>query len=521
MRIADLGVAKRLTAIVLAGAFAAGAAVAAGLSAQRTLTDGTDRLAGLERAKAALNRLDTREAELKVDAYRSVIEADPADVVADLPGDLTSVTETVAELDAMDLPADVRTAFDRVKPDLLAFNDFVDAFVAEAQRNQAAARLREPELAGRHSAVDDRLDGVHELLDDAIAQAGNDLAATTARGRLSMAVAGVGVLVLLALCLPLARSIVRPVRKMAEVLTAVADGDLTRRAGADTRDELGEMARALDRATESMGASLRTILTGADTLTGAAAALSAVNSRIAAAAGGTNDRAAAASAEAAEISRHVQTVAAGAEEMGLSIREISRGASEAVHIAAVAVDEAAQATRTVEQLGASSAEIGNVIKLITSIAEQTNLLALNATIEAARAGDAGKGFAVVASEVKDLAQETAKATEDISARVAAIQTDTGGAVDVINRISEVIGKINEYQQTIASAVEEQSATTQEMNRGIGEVVTAADRIAANISAVAGAGSSSADGIDQAERAGADVARTAEQLRSLVGRFRLG
>ena len=155
----------------------------------------------------------------------------------------------------------------------------------------------------------------------------------------------------------------------------------------------------------------------------------------------------------------MQTVAAGAEEMGLSIREISRNTSEAAQIAGVAVTEAARATETVEQLGSRPREIGNVIKLITSIAEQTNLLALNATIEAARAGDAGKGFAVVASEVKDLAQETARATEDIGARVAAIQNDTGGAVDVINRISEVIAKINDYQTTIASAVEEQTATT--------------------------------------------------------------
>jgi len=522
MRIADLGVAKRLTATFLAGALAAGGVAAVGLYAQRTLTGGADRLQELERAKATLNHLDTREAELKVNAYRSVIEADLADVVADMPDDLATVTDTVAELDATDLPADVRAAFDAVKPDILAFNDFIDGFITEAQRDQAAARVREPEIAERNSAVDDQLEGVHELLDKAIAQARDDVAATTSRARLnSLSVAGIGILVLLTMCLPLARSIVRPVRKVAEVLAAVADGDLTRRTGVDTRDELGDVARALDRATESMSASLRSILAGADTLTGAAAELSTVNSRVASAAGGTNDRAAAASAEAAEISRHVPTVAAGAEEMGLSIREISRGASEAVHIAAVAVDEAARATSTVEQLGASSAEIGNVIKLITSIAEQTNLLALNATIEAARAGDAGKGFAVVASEVKDLAQETAKATEDISARVAAIQTDTGGAVDVINRISDVIGKINEYQQTIASAVEEQSATTQEMNRGIGEVATAADRIAGNISAVAEAGSSSADGIGQADRAGADVARTAEQLRGLVGRFRIG
>jgi methyl-accepting chemotaxis protein len=206
--------------------------------------------------------------------------------------------------------------------------------------------------------------------------------------------------------------------------------------------------------------------------------------------------------------------------MGLSIREISRSATEAVQITGVAVEQAGEATRTVEQLGASSAEIGNVIKLITSIAEQTNLLALNATIEAARAGDAGKGFAVVASEVKDLAQETARATGDISSRVSAIQADTGGAVDVINRISEVIGRVNEHQTTIASAVEEQAATTEEMTRGITEVATGATRIAEEIPEVARSGAASAEGVEHADRTGADVARTAEELRALVNAFRI-
>ena len=129
---------------------------------------------------------------------------------------------------------------------------------------------------------------------------------------------------------------------------------------------------------------------------------------------------------AGQVSTNVQTVSAGSEQMGASIREIAQNASEVSRVAGQAVTAADQTTATVAKLGESSLEIAGVVKVITSIAEQTNLLALNATIEAARAGEAGKGFAVVANEVKELAQETAKATQDITARVEAIQADTAG-----------------------------------------------------------------------------------------------
>jgi methyl-accepting chemotaxis protein len=220
------------------------------------------------------------------------------------------------------------------------------------------------------------------------------------------------------------------------------------------------------------------------------------------------------------VSRSVQTVASGTEEMNAAIREISGSASMAAGVAASGVESAREAGETIGQLGRSSAEIGEVVKLITSIAEQTNLLALNATIEAARAGDAGKGFAVVASEVKDLAQETARATEDISGRVQAIQHDTDAAVAAIDRISAIIREVNEHSTTIAAAVEEQTATTNEMSRNIVEAATGSGEIAESVTGVATAAQITAEGVAEAQETASQLELMSRELNDVVTQFRI-
>jgi methyl-accepting chemotaxis protein len=517
-RLAELGIAKRLTLIVGTGAVALAAMASIALSGQGRLADQGWAVSHLQSGLAALNHLNTRQSELKVDAYRSALGHD---VTQDVIDDVQSSTEAADAVEAAGLPADMAATFAADRPDFVDFSAFITDFTTAAKADPTSVSGRLDEIAERNNVTDDKLDALTERVTTAVAAEQAAMARTVRSTRLlSLLVAGAGLVLLVVLAIPLARSILLPVRTLGAVIDALAKGDLTGRSGISTRDELGRMAAGLDGALESIRGSLQTIGRDADELASSAGELSTVAGQIAEAAAATDRQTASASAEAEEISRNVQSVAAGSEEMGLSIREISRNTSEAAQIAAVAVTEAARATDTIRQLGESSAEIGNVIKLITAIAEQTNLLALNATIEAARAGDAGKGFAVVASEVKDLAQETARATEDIGTRVTAIQHDTSGAVEVISRISEVIAQINEFQTTIASAVEEQTATTGEMSRSIAEVANGSSRIATNIADVAGASATSVQGVEQTRTASTEVARTADELRRLVGAFRL-
>ena len=316
------------------------------------------------------------------------------------------------------------------------------------------------------------------------------------------------------------RLIRRQLATVSAALVAVADGDLTVPAEVRSRDELGQMAQATNRAREGLLLSVRKLNHGAEVLGDVTQRLTTITRRLDAEAREASEQAGLVAGTAGEVSASVQSVAAGSDEMGASIREISENANNAAQVASGAVSVAQATNDTVAKLGTSSEEIGNVVKVITAIAEQTNLLALNATIEAARAGELGKGFAVVATEVKDLAQETAKATEDIARRVEAIQADTSSAVVAIQEISRIISEINDYQVTIASAVEEQTATTNEMSRSIGEAANGSSVIAGNLSAVASAAHATTAALGEAESSVGELTQVAGELREVVQRFRV-
>jgi methyl-accepting chemotaxis protein len=517
------------TKILAAMGVLAAASIATGVVGQQALNDLDGDVHSLVSLQTGLvdNRAIVHQDQLKLRMLVAQMAAtdDPKQVAAYVD----KTAETDAELDAA-VAAMSREHATRFMPQ---WQDFVDQFATwRTYRDETLIPLAQANkdseyavaAAGKSQVlIDDyleHLDNSTEALASVATGHATEAAGNvkTAQRKLIYVLLG-GLLLGGGLGLVVARGVVRPLRKVQDVLDALADGDLTRQADVDSRDEVGRMALALQQANDSLRAMVQTMDGSAQSLAAASEQLAATSDQIASSAEETSAQAGVVASASEQVSSNVQTVAAGTEEMGASIREIAQNAADAARVAAQAVTVAATTNETVSKLGDSSAEIGNVIKVITSIAEQTNLLALNATIEAARAGEAGKGFAVVANEVKDLAQETAKATEDISRRVEAIQADTQGAVSAIAEISEVIGRINDYQTTIAAAVEEQTATTNEMARNVSEAASGSSEIAQNVIGVASAAEVTTTGVAESQRAAADLARMSSELQSLVGQFR--
>jgi len=416
-----------------------------------------------------------------------------------------------------------RTAFARLQQSWASYFDYdtqIAAAFGQGQVSKGNDLILGPSYTIYYKIVQDTqalVDSVTARVEKATRTAQSSAAA--ARDGMLIAFA-VAVLIAITLTLIVTRSVVRPAGRVILALQSIAAGNLGARLGDNGNDEIADMARAVDTAAEGIRAAMVEISDEAREMAAAADTMYRVSEQIDGAVNNAYTQADLVAGTAGGVSGNVQTVAAGAEQMGASISEISRNAAEAAGVAASAVTAARDTSATINRLGESSAQIGTVVTTIQAIAAQTNLLALNATIEAARAGELGKGFAVVASEVKDLAQETARATEEIAQRIQSIQQETGEAVTAIDGISQIIEQISDYQTTIASAVEEQSATTAEMNRGVTEAADGASEIAQGISSVAQSTASSRDAVGEATRAAGDVHALAGRLRTAVDRFSL-
>lgn len=348
-------------------------------------------------------------------------------------------------------------------------------------------------------------------------------------------------LVLIGLATLNARGLSRELRGLTDGMRRLADGDVTVEiSGADRRNELGEMARALEvfrdnarerqrlqaehdadqAARNARAARIEALVRDfdleiaelVDQVAGAANELESTAVEMTRIAEQTNAHAGSASAATEQTSTNVQTVAAATDELTSSIREIGRQVTESARITALAVREADATASTVHGLAEAADRIGRVVDLINGIAAQTNMLALNATIEAARAGDAGKGFAVVAGEVKSLAGQTGKATADIAAQISAIQAATERSVEAFRAIGGTIDNINEISTTIASAVEEQTAATGEIARNVQQAAVGSQEVSTTVSQV----NRAADDTGSAARS---LAQATDLLSAQAGRLR--
>ncbi|MEN6622942.1 MAG: methyl-accepting chemotaxis protein [Smithella sp.] len=146
----------------------------------------------------------------------------------------------------------------------------------------------------------------------------------------------------------------------------------------------------------------------------------------------------------------------------------------------------ASLTSSMKEISAASEETSKIIKTIDEIAFQTNLLALNAAVEAARAGEAGAGFAVVAEEVRNLAMRSADAAKNTSGLIEGIVNKIKDGSDLVTKTNEAFvevagstSKVAELVGEIAAASQEQAQGIDQINKAVAEMDKVTQQTAAN------------------------------------------
>ncbi|MDX1587977.1 MAG: methyl-accepting chemotaxis protein [Oleiphilaceae bacterium] len=320
---------------------------------------------------------------------------------------------------------------------------------------------------------------------------------------------------------------------VAEVVTAVAQGDLTQPVELNRGDNSSLLAGVAD-----MQKNLRHMI---GQITGYAQEIAASATEMHQISQSTDNG-------VKNQTSELNSAASAMTEMTSTVEEVARNAQAAADSADHAHREAGNGKQVVRDTTASIGQlsgdihrageviqalkqgtdkIGTVLEVIKAVADQTNLLALNASIEAARAGESGRGFAVVADEVRSLAKRTDDSTREIQQVIDQLQSRADEAVramtqsseraghchqqseladQALNGVSEAVAHIHDMIQQIASATEEQSSASREINE--------------NIQRINDLGEESANSVGQSAQASDALSRLAEQLRDEMHRFKV-
>jgi len=395
-------------------------------------------------------------------------------------GEILGLLQTAADMDSRTL--------NRIEDDLLA--QIAAGHAEEAKARYTAEYL--PLRQKQEGIIGDIEKETIRLKEAALSSAENSYA--VARATTWVLVVGVTTLGL-ALSFFLARSLARPIVRMAASMTRAARGDLSDVLEFDDRtDELGDLSRSINGtyrylqemssvATSLAAGDLRVRVTPRSDGDGFGQAFVSMLARLAQVIGEVRAGANALSGASNQVSASSQTLSQGTSEQAASVQEttasleqmsasITQSAASSKQTEQMAVQgarDAAEGGQAVAETIDAMRAIAEKISIIEEIAYQTNLLALNAAIEAARAGEHGRGFAVVATEVRKLAEKSQAAAKDIGSLASSSMSLGERSGQLLGALVPSIRKTADLVQEVAAASAEQSSGVSQVNKAMAKV----------------------------------------------------
>ncbi|MYN26163.1 methyl-accepting chemotaxis protein [Duganella levis] len=392
--------------------------------------------------KAELERVEKRRAENseRLEKLGTLIADDT---------DPQSKAKLQAVLDAREKYGVVQSAFLKMSPDESRRDESVKYLLTTVRKEQTAYLNALTEMVKYQTAA----------INDTSAVAAQSYATSrTTMILLTVAAAALAAWVLYVIT----RSITQPLNRAVGMAQAVAGGDLTMRMEVHSRDETGQLLRALIDMNDALARTVGQVRSGTDTIATASNEIASGNLDL--------------SSRTEQQASSLEETASSMEELTSTVSQNAENARQATKLVVAASDHATKGGRVVGEvvstMGAikeSSNKIVDIISVIDGIAFQTNILALNAAVEAARAGEQGRGFAVVASEVRTLAQRSASAAKEIKQLIGhSVETIDAGA-SLVDQAGATMRSIVQSVQQVAEIMDQISAASSEQSTGIAQV----------------------------------------------------
>jgi methyl-accepting chemotaxis protein len=504
--------------------------------ALRRAIDGITNRAPDSRLRVVLEQLIHDTLVMRMNAQRFFADGSK-DSETDLGYAMEDITDALEFLNMDTVPDYVMQYFETAVEALKNYRSSVGKLFVQ---QKAMIRIKEdqldalgPQITGMARQLEEKVfTALESVADEAEAETQTALNLTLAAFAISLVL---GLVVALSMSRLMGTSVKRARSEILGYLKSIREneGDVTTRLTNGRPDETGDFISAVNEFLETLEDIISRIVQSSRKLTSESESLSGVTSSTTRNAEQQRD-------QVTQVSAAMQEMVSTSDEIASNTNDTDESARRAADLAGIGkatvstavesvlrlADQIEEGSKRIQRLEKESEDIGSVLEVIQGIAAQTNLLALNAAIEAARAGDAGRGFAVVADEVRGLARRVQDSTVDIERIVSQIQSGAAGAAvdmskarQMANEASEEAGKsrealtdilaainrIVEMTTQVASATEQQRATASEMTENVEASSSAIDKLT--------------DDIADVNASSKSLAAMAEDLNTLVRRFR--
>lgn len=338
-------------------------------------------------------------------------------------------------------------------------------------------------------------------------------------------IAVVAAVVLIIVISQMVNGIVKPVKKMTQVIDNIAEGDFSQNIESKGNDEIGRMSHNMQQFITKMRGTISEISDIAGWLKQQSVENKDVSDSLRNASKQQGQ-------EMEMLEQMVEQLSKSAEDAKLQMEQLATLIEDAdsegkaaeilmqesvvmsqsgkddmirVHSGMDKINTAiTQLSDQMEKVGETVTQISDMVDMIVDIAEETNLLSLNASIEAARAGEAGRGFSVVAEQIGKLATDSSMAADRISKLTQGIQATVNDAVSHMNTsVAEVQSNVevaSEAKDTFESLYGKVKETSQRVKQMI-ELVDKVDIVSKEMEEISASQAQTAE----------QIARSAEGL----------